>query len=79
MIPVEHQYIVTEPHPAIQERQAKGLPEMGVLRESDGPGICVRKMVVSSLDLMRWVLLSVILTGRMMIQNMNYFRKIWNG
>ena len=36
VIPVEHQYIVTEPHPAISERQAKGLPEMGVLRESDG-------------------------------------------
>jgi len=35
VIPVEHQYIVTEPHPAIKERQAKGLPEMGVLRESD--------------------------------------------
>ena len=36
VIPVEHQYIVTEPHPAIKERQEKGLPEMGVLRESDG-------------------------------------------
>ena len=36
VLPVEHQYIVTEPHPEIQERQAKGLPEMGVLRESDG-------------------------------------------
>ena len=36
VIPVEHQYIVTEPHPAIQDRQAKGLPEMGVLREADG-------------------------------------------
>ena len=35
VIPVEHQYIVTEAHPAIQERKAKGLPEMGVLRESD--------------------------------------------
>ena len=35
VIPVEHQYIVTEPHPKIQERKAKGLPEMGVLRESD--------------------------------------------
>ncbi len=35
VIPVEHQYIVTEPHPAIRERQAKGLPEMGVLREAD--------------------------------------------
>ena len=35
VIPVEHQYIVTEPHPAIQERRAKGLPEMGVLREAD--------------------------------------------
>jgi dimethylglycine dehydrogenase len=35
VIPVEHQYIVTEQHPAIMERKAKGLPEMGVLRESD--------------------------------------------
>ncbi len=35
VIPVEHQYIVTEPHPLIKERQAKGLPEMGVLRETD--------------------------------------------
>ena len=35
VIPVEHQYIVTEPHPAIQERQSQGLPEMGVLREAD--------------------------------------------
>ncbi len=35
VIPVQHQYIVTEPHPAIQARQKAGLPEMGVLRESD--------------------------------------------
>jgi dimethylglycine dehydrogenase len=35
VIPVEHQYIVTEPHPAIKARQREGLPEMGVLRESD--------------------------------------------
>jgi dimethylglycine dehydrogenase len=35
VIPVEHQYIVTEPHPAILERHRQGLPEMGVLRESD--------------------------------------------
>ncbi|MFO1150905.1 MAG: FAD-dependent oxidoreductase [Alsobacter sp.] len=35
VIPVEHQYIVTEPHPAILERHRLGLPEMGVLRESD--------------------------------------------
>lgn len=35
VIPVEHQYIVTEPHPLIKERQDKGLPEMGVLREAD--------------------------------------------
>ncbi len=35
VIPVEHQYIVTEPHPAIVERHRRGLPEMGVLRESD--------------------------------------------
>jgi len=35
VIPVEHQYIVTEPHPKIQERRQQGLPEMGVLREAD--------------------------------------------
>ena len=35
VIPVEHQYIVTEAHPDIQARKAAGLPEMGVLRESD--------------------------------------------
>jgi len=35
VIPVEHQYIVTEQHPAIKERRKQGLPEMGVLRESD--------------------------------------------
>ncbi|VAW18981.1 Dimethylglycine dehydrogenase [hydrothermal vent metagenome] len=35
VIPVEHQFIVTEPHPEIQARKAKGLPEMGVLREAD--------------------------------------------
>ncbi|QKK03498.1 MAG: GcvT family protein [Pseudomonadota bacterium] len=36
VIPVEHQYIVTEPHPDIQARHERGEPEMGVLRESDG-------------------------------------------
>ncbi len=36
VIPVEHQYIVTEPHPELQQRKKAGLPEMGVLRESDG-------------------------------------------
>jgi len=36
VIPVEHQYIVTEPHPELQKRKADGMPEMGVLRESDG-------------------------------------------
>ena len=35
VIPVQHQYIVTEAHPDILARKAKGLPEMGVLRESD--------------------------------------------
>ncbi|MDL2353482.1 MAG: FAD-dependent oxidoreductase, partial [Pseudomonadota bacterium] len=35
VIPVEHQYIVTEQHPAIMARKQQGLPEMGVLRESD--------------------------------------------
>ena len=36
VIPVEHQYIVTEAHPEIKKRHEQGLPEMGVLRESDG-------------------------------------------
>ena len=36
VIPVEHQYIVTEPHPELQKRRANGEPEMAVLRESDG-------------------------------------------
>ena len=35
VIPVQHQYLVTEPHPDIMARKEKGLPEMGVLRESD--------------------------------------------
>ena len=35
VMPVEHQYLVTEPHPALLERRANGLPELGVLRESD--------------------------------------------
>jgi dimethylglycine dehydrogenase len=35
VIPVEHQYIVTEPHPEIKARHAAGEPEMGVLRDSD--------------------------------------------
>ena len=35
VIPVEHQYLVTEPHPDVVARHKAGLPEMGVLRESD--------------------------------------------
>ena len=35
VIPVEHQYIVTEPHPELVKRKEQGLPEMAVLRESD--------------------------------------------
>ena len=35
VIPVEHQYIVTEAHPEIKARHAAGEPEMGVLRDSD--------------------------------------------
>ena len=36
VIPVEHQYIVTEPHPELLKRRENGEPELGVLRESDG-------------------------------------------
>jgi dimethylglycine dehydrogenase len=36
VIPVEHQYIVTEAHPEILARRKNGEPELGVLRESDG-------------------------------------------
>src|SRR5215469_6687911 len=35
VLPVQHQYLLTEPHPAIEERHRNGMPEMGVLRESD--------------------------------------------
>ena len=35
VIPVEHQYIVTEAHPDVLARKEQGLPEQGVLRESD--------------------------------------------
>ncbi len=36
VIPVEHQFIVTEPHPELVARHNNGDPEMAVLRESDG-------------------------------------------
>ena len=36
VLPVQHQYIVTETHPDILARHERGLPELGVLRESDG-------------------------------------------
>ena len=36
VVPVEHQYIVTEAHPEILKRREAGEPELGVLRESDG-------------------------------------------
>ncbi|MYG13216.1 MAG: FAD-dependent oxidoreductase [Gammaproteobacteria bacterium] len=36
VLPVEHQFIVTEPHPEVVARHEAALPEMGVLRESDG-------------------------------------------
>jgi dimethylglycine dehydrogenase len=36
VVPVQHQFIVTEPHADIVKRHEQGLPEMGVLRESDG-------------------------------------------
>ena len=36
VLPVEHQYIVTDAHPELLARAEQGLPEMGVLRESDG-------------------------------------------
>ena len=36
VMPVEHQYIVTESHPDLVARAGQGMPEMAVLRESDG-------------------------------------------
>ena len=35
VIPVEHQYIVTEPDPALVKWRAEGNPEHPVLRDSD--------------------------------------------
>jgi dimethylglycine dehydrogenase len=36
VIPVEHQFLVMEPHPELLARRERGEPEMAVLRESDG-------------------------------------------
>jgi len=36
VMPVQHQFIVTEPHPELVARRDRGEPEMAVLRESDG-------------------------------------------
>jgi len=36
VIPVEHQFLVMEPHPELVARRERGEPEMPVLRESDG-------------------------------------------
>ena len=45
VIPVEHQYIVTEPHPLIKERQAKGLPESaGAFRRLKAQGFSDRRL-----------------------------------
>ncbi|HAJ22757.1 MAG TPA: dimethylglycine dehydrogenase [Rhodospirillaceae bacterium] len=35
VVPVEHQYIVTDDHPDLVARKDQGLPELGVLRDSD--------------------------------------------
>ncbi len=35
VMPVEHQYMVTEPHPDIVERRRQGAPEMPVFRDPD--------------------------------------------
>ena len=35
VIPVEHQFLITEEIPELVERKAQGLPEMPILRESD--------------------------------------------
>ena len=42
VIPVEHQYIVTEPHPATQ-RHKDGLPEMGCCARATAPGTCAKR------------------------------------
>ena len=36
VVPVQHQYIVTDDHPAIVKRKEAGEPELGVLRHADG-------------------------------------------
>ena len=35
VIPVQHQYIITEPHPLLLERKQSGAAELGVLREPE--------------------------------------------
>jgi dimethylglycine dehydrogenase len=43
VIPVEHQYIVTEPHPEILRRQREGLPERACCANPTAPGTCARR------------------------------------
>ena len=78
VIPVEHQYIVQN-RIRLSGNVRQSLPEMGVLRESDGSWYMREENGGLILARMKKVRLFVILMARMMTVNMNCFRKIWNG
>lgn len=75
VIPVEHQFIVTEPHPEILERKKQGLPEQGVLRESDAGYYLREEAGGLLLALMKKVHLAVMSMAPHLIAKMNYSKK----
>jgi dimethylglycine dehydrogenase len=76
VIPVEHQYIVTEAHPDIQARHRDGKPEMGVLRDSEGQWYMREEAGGLILGPYEKARRFVIWMGQVMIPNMNYSKKI---
>ena len=79
VIPVEHQYIVTEAHPDIKARHKDGKPEMGVLRDSEGQWYMREEAGGLILGLMRPVHPFAMWMDQVMSPNMSCFRKISNG
>lgn len=79
VIPVEHQYIVTEPHPELVRRRENGEPEMAVLRESDNSWYLREEnggFILGPYEKVRLVATSMALTR---VPNTSCFRKISTG
>ena len=47
VLPVEHQYIVTEPHPAVVARRRPACPRWACSARATRPGICARRTAAS--------------------------------